>query len=522
MKVLFSILFSALLVAVTLQASAQSPDLQRLHIGLGEHVLLTLPGRVEVIGAYTQGMPVEVIGEGLDERLPEDLSLYGRLRFAPSLYLVGNQWPLFQAYKLTTDVELAHEMGESSADELLALDPVHAKRLEPTEPELYELKVSAGGTYLALSFGLMRSSWGMGMLSNPGDVQAIQSGASPFGFARSADRVVRALVATYPLGQGERAAEMVTQEPPLTIALGADAVLEDDNADWLIGDRTWHALGALRGAYAGFLGGLYGVHRRQRHAEGGETALTLIDLYLRQELKNEDVRVWAEVEAAIAFGETSYAQNPLNPGPQSILSGGGLGRMGVNAFGFGLVLEAGYASGDDNPYDNERSGFTFDREHRVGLLMFREALREASAVSASNVGDPEYRASPPRGYEKMASAGALRGAIYVNPRVHYEVIEGLTLMAGYLHARSDGPYSDPFQSGLMGGASMGLQGTLQPDHFGDEIDLGVDYRVKLGLFALNIRAEFAWFRPGDIFARPAPEDSAPDQMGGWLHGRLSW
>ena len=75
----------------------------------------------------------------------------------------------------------------------------------------------------------------------------------------------------------------------------------------------------------------------------------------------------------------------------------------------------------------------------------------------------------------MASAGAVRGAVYINPRVTYEVVEGLTAMLGYLHATSDGPYTDPFQSGLQGGTSVGPRGNLMARTLGDEIDLGLDY-----------------------------------------------
>ena len=110
----------------------------------------------------------------------------------------------------------------------------------------------------------------------------------------------------------------------------------------------------------------------------------------------------------------------------------------------------------------------------------------------------------------------------MNPRVSYEVIEGLTLLAGYLHARSDGPYTDPFQSGLMGGASMGLQGILQPEDFGHELDLALDYALDLGAVNLRLRGEFAWFRPGDVFARPGAEGGASDQVGAWLHGEVAW
>lgn len=523
MKLPIPLLSVALIVTMSAPLLAQSPDLERTHFMFGEHTLVTLPGRAEVVGGYAQGMVVEVADPATPDQLSEDLSLFARFRLAPSVLFLGSSWPVFNVYTISADLDVRYEMGEMSGDEILGLDPVHVQRGEPPMPRLLEARASAVGNHLAISFGLTRSSWGLGMLANDGRQRSLTSGASPFGYSRTTDRVVRAQVAVFPLGRTLGPTDRSeSTEPPLTIAFAADAVIEDDNADWFEGDRTWHAVVAVRGRFAGFLGGLYGVHRRQAHAAGGETEVTLADLYVRQEMSAAEVRIWGELEGAISFGATTFAENPLSPGPQMILAGGGLARVGVQSGVFGLVLEAGYASGDDNTYDNEQRAFTFDREHRVGLLMFRESLRKATAVSAANIEDPTYRASPPRGYERTATAGAVRGAIYVNPRVTVEIAEGLTAMAGYLHARSDGVYTDPFQSGLQGGASTGLRGTLFAETFGDEINLGLDYALDLDSVGLRFRGEFAWFTPGDIFESPIGEEPAVDQMGGWLHGEVIW
>ena len=523
MKLLRLLLLLAFIATTISPSFAQSPDFERMHFTIGEHVLITLPGRAEVVGGFAQGMVVDAVSPSDPDLLSDDLSVFTRFRVAPSLLLVGRQWPVFTTYMLSTDLDVRYEAGEMDGGELLGLDPVYMQRDALPVPRMLEARASAIGEHVAISFGLTRSSWGLGMLANDGRQRPLAGGASPFGYSRTTDRVVRAQVAVFPLGRtlgsGQRSE---SSEPPLTIALAGDAVIEDDNADWSEGDRTWHAVGAVRGSFAGFLGGIYGVHRRQTHALGGETAVTLMDLYVRQEMSASDVRIWGELEAAVSFGETTYAENPLVPGEQTILAGGGLARVGVQSGAFGLVLEAGYASGDDNTYDNEQRAFTFDREHRVGLLMFRESLRKATAVSAANIEDPDYRASPPRGYERTATAGAVRGAIYVNPRVTVEITEGLTAMAGYLHARSDGVYTDPFQSGLMGGASTGLRGQLFAENFGDELNLGLDYALALGTLDLRFRGEFAWFSPGDIFEGASGELPAKDQVGAWLHGEVSW
>ncbi|MDP6946330.1 MAG: hypothetical protein QF464_19430, partial [Myxococcota bacterium] len=448
--------------------------LERALFTLGEHGLVSLPGRVEVIGGYADGMAVEVADPQAADALPADLSISTRLRMAPSLTFEGRAWPVFTIYQLSADLDIRYEAGRASLDEALVYDPVQTGRNRLPTPRLLAARGAAIGEHISLSFGLTRSSWGLGMLANDGAPRGPIDGASPFGFARTADRVVRAQIAAFPFGRpDERGPDGEALEPPLTVAVAADAVVEDDTANWVHGDRTWHAVGAVRGRVEGFRGGLYAVHRRQTHGEGGYTHVTVVDLHARQDLTARNVRIWAEIEAALTVGETTYAQHPLHPGPQDVMAGGMLLRMGTRGSGFGAVLEAGYASGDDNPFDTEQRAFSFDREYRVGLLMFRESLRKSTAVTAANIADPTYRATPPRGFERAATAGAVRGAVYVNPRLTYEITDGLTAMAGYLHATSDGTYTDPFQSGLVGGASAGPRGALLATHFGDEIDLGL-------------------------------------------------
>ena len=516
------LLMVSLSLGVVPGVQAQSPDLERAFMSFGDHVLLTFPGRAEAVGGYVDGMMVEFADPRADDRLPDDLSLTSRLRIAPSLILHGSAWPLFGAYQVSCDVDMHYDTGQVMGDERLAYDPVIVRRGEIPRPRLLQANASAIGEHLGLSFGLVRSSWGMGMLSNDGKRRDLLSGASPFGYARHVDRVVRAQVLVFPLGRpAERGPEGETLEPPLTIALAADAVVEDDTANWVHGDRTWHAIGAVRGRIAGLSGGLYGVHRWQTHAEGGETQVTVLDLHARQEFGEGALRIWAELEVAVTVGETTYAENPLLPGPQDVLAGGGLFRVGFKSGPLGVLLEGGYASGDDNPFDTEQRAFTFDREHRVGLMMFRETLRRSTAVTVANIADPTYRATPPRGYQRAATHGAVRGALYINPRLTFDLFEGFRLMAGYLHATSDGYYADSFQSGLAGGASMGPRGVFLTRSFGDELDLGVSYALDLGALTLEFRGEFAWFSPGDIFSSTTDRDPS-DQVGGWLHGEVRW
>ncbi len=200
---------------------------------------------------------------------------------------------------------------------------------------------------------------------------------------------------------------------------------------------------------------------------------------------------------------------------------GGLARFGLETGMFKGVLEAGSASGDDNPFDDQVRGFSFDREYRVGLLLFREVLRTATAVTAYNVADPAYRGAPPRGFDRIATGGAVRGATYVNPRFTLKPTDGLHVFAGFLYAASDGEYVDAFRSGLEGGAPVGPRGARAADDLGWEVDLGVRYAFDVERVRLAVRAEGAWFVPGEVFD---DEDGAAlnDIFGFWLNLGARW
>ncbi|MCA9515523.1 MAG: hypothetical protein KC635_11305, partial [Myxococcales bacterium] len=375
------------------------------------------------------------------------------------------------------------------------------------------LDFTAAGDHVALQLGLMRSGWGLGLLANPGELVAFDDDeSSPFGYPRQADRNLRAQLAVFPLARARADAP-----PPLTVALAFDAVIDDDTAHWADGDRAYQGIAAVRGHAGPVAAGFYAVHRRQTHHEGGETVVTVLDVTARASLiKRPGLEAWLEGEGALILGSSSLAQSPTDPGAYDVGAAGGILRFGVRAGVFTGVIEAGTASGDDNPFDDEVHGFSFDREYRVGLLLFRELLRDETAVTAANIEDPTYRGSPPRGYETLATEGAVRGASYVNPRATFHITDDLRLDLGFLWAASDGDYVDAFQSGLIGGAAVGPRGARAADSLGYEVDAGLRYRLRVGsVLVLEARLQGAWCRPGAVF------DTADGEAADDLYGLLA-
>ena len=63
------LLLLVLTFAVSAPSFAQSPDLERMHFTIGEHTLVTLPGRAEVVGGYAGSMVVDVADPAISRGL---------------------------------------------------------------------------------------------------------------------------------------------------------------------------------------------------------------------------------------------------------------------------------------------------------------------------------------------------------------------------------------------------------------------------------------------------------------------
>ena len=493
-------------------------DPARLHATLGGSAVLALPGEALLSWGHLDPLPITVQEPDAETALPAEDFVRARLRLQPALMLTDAGWRPFALYQLAGDVDLLHNLfAVGSGRSPLDYDPAGRTDTGFTGAYVQQLYALAAGPNLALKVGLMRSHWGIGLLANEGEDPDPAADESPFGYANTSDRVVRVQVAGFPNAARERGAE-----PPLTLAVAFDGVIDDDTASWSAGDRAYQLLAAVRGHVGRFTGGFYAVHRWQRHAEGGETIVTVLDAHARGQLVHTpSLGVWLEGEGATILGGSSLPQSAVDPGAFDVASVGGVARFGIQSGIFKGVLEVGFAAGDDNPFDDKVRDFSFDREYRVGLLMFREMMRTSTAVTALNLADPTWQGTPPRGFDTVPTGGAVRGASYVNPRVTFTPTPGLALYAGFLYGASDSAYVDPFRSSLAGGAPVGPNGAVAADSLGVEVDLGARYAHRVGQVELIARAELGWLDPGGVFDRAAGAH-VDNVVGFWLHGGARW
>jgi hypothetical protein len=514
----------ALAVSLSSPSLAQSPglvDLERAFFTAGQHGIVAVPGSLTIIGGHSDGVPISAEDSSLPGALPADDFAWMRLRLTPSLTFTGASWKPFAAYQLLLDADLTSELSDGALDGPLVYDPVQDARSRTPDPRLMQAYFLAAGKRAAVKVGLVRSAWGQGILANDGERVPAGAGRNAFGFSRTADRVIRFQLAFFPLNPPRRAEGEAPAPPPLTIALAGDAVFDDDTADWREGDRAYQAIAAVLGQTRHFHGGAYVVHRRQAHEGGGDTQVTAVDLQARVDIAKGRVDAWLEAEVAGLFGTTDYTRSAILDGRFDIRAAGGVGRLGVRHGIFEAAFEVGAASADDNPFDDKLRGFTFDREYRVGLLMFGDYLRKTSAVTAYNLADPTYRVEPSRGFDRVATGGSVTAVTFINPRVAFKPVKGLTIMAGYLTAASQGSYADPYRTGVAGGLSTGPNGAIGASSMGHELDLGVDYTHRISRVELHGRIEGAWFSPGRVFAERSGNDPK-DVFGAWLHAEASW
>jgi hypothetical protein len=362
----------------------------------------------------------------------------------------------------------------------------------------------------AFRVGQQTSQWGLGLLANDGSRDAE---AGDFGQAQFGNLTYRALLAArpfYSFGGGWRAFETV---------VAADLIVRDNLAEFSRGDRAFQAVLALRFAKDNDNNlGVYGVYRNQRNidvTDGGKaTDVFVIDVAGKWQLikrHNRSFKVGFEVVGIT--GTTTQGRNEN----ASLLKVGEFGGAIKSAYAIGhttIYLDGGYASGDQNPADDRIENFRFDRDFKVGLVLFDHVLAYQSARSAARASDPNLTGTPPEGAELLGTGGSVSGAWYLFPRIKHGVTDWLDLYGGPLFAFSTAKLTDPFNTRIGGGTSLNALGGRPGGYLGTEVDLGVQARWHpVPELLITATGEGGLFLPGDAFRLPDNTILAPVGFG---------
>jgi hypothetical protein len=371
-----------------------------------------------------------------------------------------------------------------------------------------------------LPFGMLRvgqqpNHWGMGVLANDGDHPAL------FGDYRYGSISERILFATKPGGR----------DSDFYLALAGDLVYRDQTARLT---RGQHALQGVLAAFYEKDQNRLGVFSTLRHQENDKESGSAFFPYTDElDAVAFDVHgkivtpvpgdanafLFGEAEAAYILGSTNFvrtADQAREDARTQLRSYGGAAIVGVvhrayatgfwsNAQGEAVArrtsaeylgapsaqgvpygdivaqLEVGYASGDADPYDRTQRRFTFDPNHRIGLLLFDEVLRWQTARAATAASDPLLTngSRPTPGVDLLPSNGGVFGAQYVNPTAIYRPRHWLDLKGGMVLAQSTSDVVDPYRLATGGSYVNYRGGNPRRKDLGVELDAGVEARLPL-------------------------------------------
>jgi hypothetical protein len=359
--------------------------------------------------------------------------------------------------------------------------------------------------------GQQPTHWGMGIFFNDGNHPLL------FGDYRYGQMSERILFTTTPAGEGS----------PYHLALAADLVYRDNQAQLTQGDHAFQ--GVVAAYYERELDAL-GVYSTLRHQERDRTSgsplfgfadrtdTVAVDLHgkIVRPVPGEDAYFFGEAETTMVLGSTNAIRTPaqaLAGDRTNIAAWGGAASLGFVHVGQAAAytrgssgdlvaqLEVGYASGDANPFDGTDKRFTFDPNHRIGLLMFDEVLRFQTARAATAAQDPLLTGAPPPGVAGLPSNGAVFAAQYINPTVVVRPRSWLDLKGGMVIAQSTSDVVDPTRTAISGSFVNYRGGNPKNKDLGVELDLGTEARIPLDYgLRLQVGAQAGVLFPGDALA----------------------
>lgn len=358
-----------------------------------------------------------------------------------------------------------------------------------------------------LRIGHQTNSWGYGILANSGEQEL------DFDDARLGDLVERLAFITKPFAKGgsDFGRNFYT-------ALAFDVVYRDTNANLIDGDTAINAvLSAFYANQTSFLG-FFGTFRHQQDRNDDRINVGAFDVHGRTtfQVPDSDWSWSMGAEAVAIVGTTSRLRPDARPEGVDVLSGGGVARLsfdykpwkpGLSRFGF--VVEAGFASGDNDSNDSATRLHTFHSDYRVGMVLFPEVLAGLSARNADRAGDPARVGTAPSGTRSLPSNGSVQNAAYAWPRIYFRPLPNLTLRAGALYARSVADVTSPYLTFRAGGVNRNwFDGRADQHDLGWEVQLGARYTVEPAK-NLFVHLGLEW---GHLFPGAAFSDAAGNKM----------
>ncbi|HCP45777.1 MAG TPA: hypothetical protein DIU15_07035, partial [Deltaproteobacteria bacterium] len=390
-------------------------------------------------GTFLSDFPVDAEGTMLGQAAVLDQRIRVAVAVRQGRFRLGTEWDLLTG-------QLAGDLWDIPGE----VDDRHRHKRAVITPDGFvprRFAVRLDSDLGQLEAGLVTSHWGLGMLANDGD-QDLLFGRTDFG-----DRVLRLRGTTRPFAK----AEGFPGREHVYLTAAADMVLADDMAQIADGQIATQAILSVlyRPPDARRLG-VYLVHRHQDElADDRSSDLMVIDGFgvLPVALGATGWTLELAVEAAGVLGRTDRSLSYNERQELEVRAAGVAARATFRSQGDALQVHVrgGWASGDKNPDDAFLENFTFDRDFDVGLILFDQVLGGIDAAAHALLVDPEHSGAPPDGVDSLATEGAFRRAMYVQPVVQVVPFRWLDLRGGLMFAGSSAPVQHPFYSFRAGG-----------------------------------------------------------------------
>ncbi len=516
------------LVLDTARIQNPKPDVEKLTINIRGELQLRGQGQnpfpMDVTASQLNANP-GAISDSLGQKafFTQWVRLTPKLQYRDWLQVVV-QLNLFQNYVFG---DTTHDVG-----------PDYNPR-DDSEDALAYIKLRWAYAQFLTSVGLFRvgqqsNHWGMGILANDGDHPSL------FGDYRDGNFVEQVLFATKPAGK----------DSPFAVVLGGNLVYQDWQARLYRGDI------AFQGVLAGFYDkgpNQIGVFATLRSQQTNKTAAQYNDYsddivaaavdvaghFATPIPGNPSTFLYGAGELAFILGSTNELRTPdqaltgQNTNIQSYGFAGSLGvvhqangsttaprgQVPVNSTAAPVLgapaddprswgdiaaqVEVGYASGDANPYDSTEHRFTFDPNHKVGLVLFDEVMRWQTARSSAAAQDPllQNGTRPTPGVNLLPSNGGVFGAEYIYPTVIVRPQPWIDLKAGAVIAQTTADLVDPYRLATQGAYVNYRGGDARRHDLGLELDGGFEFRLRLERnLVLQLGAQAGILFPGGAFA----------------------
>ncbi|MBZ0252191.1 MAG: hypothetical protein K8I02_02530, partial [Candidatus Methylomirabilis sp.] len=498
-------------------ASGPEPGPTAAGWGLTDDIRLEIPGDYRFRWGYRSAIDADAFGKD-DPRL--HLGEH-RLRVEPKLAVYD-----FLSLNTQLDIFRGNLWSNVTGRDHLVYGDLDRADIDGFDADRFllrklwaEIKTPVGVVHA----GRQGSFWGTGILANDGDGYR-----NDWGDARFGDIVDRVLFATKPVNLLTGGATDLNW----IVAFAYDDVVDDDFTNRLSRSEVdlFHLFNGEKGenddARQFILSTLYrseifdsGVYLVWREAHEGRNAVTgekvpntrnttiafVVDYYGRIQIPvGEGQNVFAEGEVAFITGQTEQNvanDTPTPPTRSDVDQLGWLVRGGWRSETFDAEAEVGYASGDDNPFDDNQRAFRFDRDFNPSLLLFEEALAAQTATAAYNLSDPSLVGTPPENIDNFPSNGSVVGAVYAKGTLRLRPTEELLLLTSVLYAQSEEDVADPFTMNVItGGANSNfLGGRGSKRELGWEVDWGAQYTIVGEWARLVLGVQAGWLFPCNAF-----------------------